>query len=158
MVEVPLKEAAVLVGTRLPFLQRRAEPELVCRCVMRQSVNSHSAVWAKDTDAHCLLCVSFMGFPREMLRWGAPCGSCADVTPTHQLAAFPEFTAAHPGRHWIVAFGGLFEQLECVRFGALKLTSVFIWSPSGLLYFSIYSYPVEIETRENHFCLYLGSS
>lgn len=48
---------------------------------------------------------------------------------THQLAAF-KATVAHPGKALDCGlWGSLYEQLECVGLGALKLTSVFIWSP-----------------------------
>lgn len=49
---------------------------------------------------------------------------------THQLAAFPSHgcTPREGTGLWRLRVS-LYEQLECVGFGALKLTSVFIWSP-----------------------------
>ena len=82
----------------------------------------------------------------------------------HMLAAFQSHCCPPGGSTGLWHLGvSLYEQPECVGFGALKLTSLLSWTllprpqSSLLLHLSILCYPIQIETQGNHFYLYLGN-
>lgn len=156
-VRLPLEQgveaAAVLVGTAFPFLQRCAESKLVCGCVLRQNINSHLNVWANGSDAHCLPCFSFIGFPENLLREGAQRCDWLTCWLPFKITVITGESA----RLWHTCIS-LSEQSGCVGLVLWSLLLCSIGAPSDRLCFSILSYPMGMEVPENSFYLHLGDS